>query len=207
MVRRLVGAAGIIALAAIAVIGWLSPGIGVLQATAQTAGPVVPVTAGTVATEDVPVFLHGIGTAQAYNMVSIKSRVDGQIVKIDFKEGQEVKEGDPLLLIDPRPYQAALAQAEATKQKDEAQRPISKDTRNLFRPGTRPGRATTSRRRWSRSCRPRSGRTRRRSKPPNSTLAIPTSARRSTDGWVLGSLTRAIRCAQPTTPCSLRSPR
>jgi len=121
MVRRLVGAAAIIALAGSAMIGWLSPGVSVPRATAQTAGPVVPVTAGTVATEDVPVFLHGIGSAQAYNMVSIKSRVDGQIVKLDFKEGQEVKEGDLLLQIDPRPYQAALAQAEAVKQKDEAQ--------------------------------------------------------------------------------------
>ena len=121
MVRRLVGAAGIIALAAIAVIGRLSPGIGVPQATAQTAGPVVPVTAGIVVTEDVPVFLYGIGTVQAYNMVAIKSRADGQIVKINFKEGQEVKEGDLLLQIDPRPYQATLAQAEAVKQKDEAQ--------------------------------------------------------------------------------------
>src|ERR1700730_17954965 len=88
---------------------------------AQTGGPLIPVSAGTVGAEDVPVFLHGIGTVQAYNMVAIKSRVDGQIVKIDFKEGQEVKEGDPLLQIDPRPYQATLAQAEAVKQKDEAQ--------------------------------------------------------------------------------------
>ncbi len=118
MVRCWVGRA---ALAAMVMIGWLSSGIGVPQGAAQTAGPVVPVTAGTVAVEDVPVFLHGIGTAQAYNMVSIKSRADGQIIKIDFKEGQEVKEGDLLLQIDPRPYQAALAQAEATKQKDEAQ--------------------------------------------------------------------------------------
>src|SRR4029077_17444411 len=104
----------IIALAAIAVIGWLNPVTGVPQATAQTAGPVVPVTAGIVVTEDVPVFLYGIGTVQAYNMVAIKSRADGQIFKIAFKEGQEVKEGDPLLQIDPRPYHAALAQAEAT---------------------------------------------------------------------------------------------
>src|SRR5262245_1132035 len=114
MVRRAIGA---VALAAI----WL-PSLGALApAAAQSGGPVVPVTAGTVAAEDVPVFLHGIGTVQAYNMVSIKSRADGQIVKIDFKEGQEVKEGDLLLQIDPRPYQAALAQAEAVKQKDEAQ--------------------------------------------------------------------------------------
>src|SRR5438034_6799564 len=97
MIRRAIGAAVIIALAAMAMIGWLSPGIGVPQAAAQTAGPVVPVTAGTVVSEDVPVFLHGIGTVQAYNMVAIKSHADGQIVKIDFKEGQEHKEGDLLL--------------------------------------------------------------------------------------------------------------
>jgi multidrug efflux system membrane fusion protein len=120
MVSRLVGAA-IMALAALLMTGWLSPGTWVSQAAAQTAGPVIPVTAGTVVVEDVPMFLHGIGTVQAYNMVAIKSRVDGQIVKIDFKEGQDVKEGDLLLQIDPRPYAALLAQAEATKQKDEAQ--------------------------------------------------------------------------------------
>jgi multidrug efflux system membrane fusion protein len=95
--------------------------LGAPPAAAQSGGPTVPVTAGTVVAEDVPVFLHGIGTVQAYNMVAIKSRADGQIVKLDFKEGQEVKEGDPLLQIDPRPYQAALAQVEAAKQKDEAQ--------------------------------------------------------------------------------------
>jgi len=83
--------------------------------------PGVPVTAGTVATTDVPVFLNAIGTAQAYNMVTIKSRVDGQIVKIAFTEGQDVKAGDPLIQIDPRPFQAALDQATATRQKDEAQ--------------------------------------------------------------------------------------
>jgi multidrug efflux system membrane fusion protein len=119
MVSRLVGAA-IMALAALLMTGW-SPGTWVSQAAAQTAGPVIPVTAGTVVVEDVPMFLHGIGTVQAYNMVAIKSRVDGQIVKIDFKEGQDVKEGDLLLQIDPRPYAALLAQAEATKQKDQAQ--------------------------------------------------------------------------------------
>jgi membrane fusion protein, multidrug efflux system len=67
------------------------------------------------------VFLNGIGTVQAYNMVTVKTRVDGQIVKVDFKEGQEVKEGDLLFQIDPRPYQASLEQAQAAKQKDEAQ--------------------------------------------------------------------------------------
>lgn len=86
-----------------------------------SSAPGVPVTADTVATADVPVFLQAIGTAQAYNMVTIKSRVDGQIVKIAFAEGQDVKAGDPLIQIDPRPFQAVLDQAVATKQKDEAQ--------------------------------------------------------------------------------------
>src|SRR5260370_7173807 len=105
MVRRLVDRAAIIAMAAMAMIGWLSSGIGVPQAAAQTAGPVVPVTAGTVVTEDVPVFLLGIGTAQAYNMVSIKNRAAGQIVKIHFQENQQIKERDLLLQLAPRPHQ------------------------------------------------------------------------------------------------------
>jgi multidrug efflux system membrane fusion protein len=121
MVRRVIGIAVILALAAMVVIWRLSLGTDAPPAAAQTPAVAIPVTAGTVAAEDVPMFLHGIGTAQAYNMVAIKSRVDGQIVKIDFKEGQEVKQGDPLIQIDPRPYQAALQQALAAKQKDEAQ--------------------------------------------------------------------------------------
>ena len=80
----------------------------------------VPVTAGTVTTADVPVILNAIGTVQAYNMVTIKSRVDGQIVKVEFTEGQEVKAGDRLVQIDPRPYQAVLDQATANQEKDQA---------------------------------------------------------------------------------------
>jgi multidrug efflux system membrane fusion protein len=92
------------------------------EAPAPAAGaPGVPVTAGTVKAEDVPVYLNGIGTVQAYNMVTIKSRVDGQIVAVNFTEGQEVKAGDRLFQIDPRPYQALLEQAQANKAKDEAQ--------------------------------------------------------------------------------------
>jgi len=121
MVRRAIGAVLVLSLAAIVAIWRLSPGTEVPVAAAQTAAPGVPVTAGTVAAQDVPVFLNGIGTVQAYNMVAIKSRVDGQIVKVDFKEGQDVKQDEPLLQIDPRPFQAALEQAQANKQKDEAQ--------------------------------------------------------------------------------------
>ena len=120
MVRRLIDGAAIFALVAIGVILWLRVEEPVPQAAAQTASPAIPVTAGTVKVEDVPVFLNGIGTVQAYNSVAIKSRVDGQIVRVDFKEGQDVKEGDPLFQIDPRSYQAAVDQAQAAKQKDEA---------------------------------------------------------------------------------------
>ena len=121
MVRRAVVAGLVVALAGITLVWQLSVRPGLPQAAAQTASQAIPVTAGTVEAADVPVYLQGIGTVQAYNMVAIKSRVDGQIVKVNFKEGDEVKEGDPLIQIDPRPYQAALEQAQAAKQKDEAQ--------------------------------------------------------------------------------------
>ena len=93
--------------------------------------PAVPVTPGTVALADVPVLLNGIGSVQAYNMVTIKSRVDGQIVKAEFAEGQEVKAGVALFQIDPRPYQATLDQVTATKEKDEAT--LANAQRNLAR--------------------------------------------------------------------------
>jgi membrane fusion protein, multidrug efflux system len=119
MVKRAVGVAAIVLVAA--AVFWHSLGGDGPGATAQTPAPLVPVSAGVVKAQDVPVYLQGIGTVQAYNMVTVKTRVDGQIVNVYFKEGQEVKEGDPLFEIDPRPYQAALEQAQAAKQKDEAQ--------------------------------------------------------------------------------------
>jgi membrane fusion protein, multidrug efflux system len=81
----------------------------------------VPVSAITVQRSDVPIYLNGIGTVQAFNSVVVKSRVDGQIVKINFSEGKDVHAGDVLVEIDPRPFQAALEQAQANKLKDEAQ--------------------------------------------------------------------------------------
>jgi multidrug efflux system membrane fusion protein len=84
-------------------------------------GPAVPVTTALVEARDVPVILRGLGNVQAFKTVAVKSRVDGQIVKVSFEEGQDVKAGDPLFQIDPRPFQATLAQATANRQKDEAQ--------------------------------------------------------------------------------------
>jgi membrane fusion protein, multidrug efflux system len=83
--------------------------------------PAIPVTVGTVTAADVPVFLHGIGSVQAFNTITIRSRVDGPIVRVDFVEGQEVEIGASLFQIDPAPYRAALAQAQAAKAKDSAQ--------------------------------------------------------------------------------------
>jgi multidrug efflux system membrane fusion protein len=80
----------------------------------------IPVLVGTVAEGDVPIYLSGLGTVQAFNTVSIKSRVDGALVKILFKEGQDVKTGDVLAVIDPRPYDATYKQSVAAKAKDEA---------------------------------------------------------------------------------------
>ena len=82
--------------------------------------PPVPVIAGTVAQKDVPIYLTGIGNVQAFNTVTVRARVDGQIDKIAFTEGQDVHEGDLLAQIDPDPFHAILAQAVAKKGQDEA---------------------------------------------------------------------------------------
>jgi multidrug efflux system membrane fusion protein len=89
-------------------------------ARAQAAAQAVPVSVGTAETHDVPVFIEGLGTVQAFNRVNITARVSGQITKVFFREGQEVKTGDQLFQIDSRPFDAALQQAQATKEKDEA---------------------------------------------------------------------------------------
>jgi multidrug efflux system membrane fusion protein len=84
-------------------------------------GPVpVPVKTAAVEKSDFPVYLGGLGTVQGFNTVVVRTRVDGQIDKIAFKEGQLVKAGDVLAEVDPRPFQAALDQAKAKKAQDEA---------------------------------------------------------------------------------------
>jgi membrane fusion protein, multidrug efflux system len=87
------------------------------QKAARTA---VRVTVAPVEKTDFPVYLTSLGTVQAFNTVVVRSRVDGQIDKIAFKEGQLVNQGDLLAEIDPRPYQATLDQAKAKKEQDEA---------------------------------------------------------------------------------------
>jgi multidrug efflux system membrane fusion protein len=85
------------------------------------AGMVVPVVVATAQKGDLPVYFNGLGTVTAFNTVTVRSRVDGQIVKINFTEGQTVHQGDALVEIDPRPYQVQLEQAEGQLAKDQAQ--------------------------------------------------------------------------------------
>jgi multidrug efflux system membrane fusion protein len=82
---------------------------------------VVPVAVATAERRDVPVFLKGLGSVTASNTVSVKSRVDGQLAQVNFKEGQHVNKGDLLAVIDPRPFQVALDQAQANLFRDQAQ--------------------------------------------------------------------------------------
>jgi multidrug efflux system membrane fusion protein len=80
----------------------------------------IPVTVAKVAQKDVPVQLRAIGNVQAFSTVSIRALVGGQLTTVSFREGDDVRRGQPLFTIDPRPYQAALQQAEANLARDEA---------------------------------------------------------------------------------------
>ena len=90
-------------------------------AAAATSGAAIPVTTAAAEKKDVPLYVRGIGTVQAYNQAVIKTRVDGAIVKVSFQEGQDVKAGDPLFQVDPRPFQATLDQASANRARNQAQ--------------------------------------------------------------------------------------
>jgi membrane fusion protein, multidrug efflux system len=117
-----VGAAGLVA--SLVVAGWFivsDMGRDRARAAGSAQVPPVPVVTDVAATKDMPVLVRGIGTVQAYETVAVKTRVDGQIVKVAFTEGQFVKAGDLLFQIDPAPLQAVLDHANAAKQRDEAQ--------------------------------------------------------------------------------------
>jgi multidrug efflux system membrane fusion protein len=88
---------------------------------AGVGGFVVPVVVATAQRGDLPVYFNGLGTVTAFNTVTVRSRVDGQITKINFQEGQFVRQGQDLVDIDSRPYQVQLEQAEGQLAKDQAQ--------------------------------------------------------------------------------------
>jgi multidrug efflux system membrane fusion protein len=88
---------------------------------AAPAPPTVPIVAGTVAQHDVPIYLTGVGTVIAYNTDVVRAQIQGQIVSINFTEGQTVHAGDLLAQIDPRPYQALIEQYTGNLERDQAQ--------------------------------------------------------------------------------------
>src|SRR5262249_12984475 len=104
--------------------------------SAASGGPTVPVLVAQAAKQDVPVEIQGVGTVQAYSVASIRSQITDNIHKVHFREGQDVKEVDLLFTLDPRSFEAALNQAEANLNRDQAQlvnaRLSFERTSNLF---------------------------------------------------------------------------
>src|ERR1700749_3287762 len=112
-------------------VGGVKPVAASAQGASTQAATKIPVTSFEVKKTDFPVHVYGLGVVSPFKTVTVKSRVDGQITKVFFKQGQMVKEGDPLLEIDQRPYTAALEQAVAKKAQDEAN--LKNDQLNLQR--------------------------------------------------------------------------
>ena len=122
--RVLIASALLVALAAGGIAAYFSTDIGAKEGGkgAAKGPPPVPVTVAVVQQQTIPVRLHAIGNVEAYATVALKARVDGQIVEVNFREGQALKKGEVLFRIDPRPYEAALRQAEANALRDRAAR-------------------------------------------------------------------------------------
>jgi len=115
------GTAGLVVVAG-ALLAYIGTGSNAQESKAPKGPAAVPVAIATVAQQDVPVRLQAIGNVEAFSTVAVKARVDGQIVEVAFTEGQEVRKGSVLFKIDPRPFEAALRQAEANNLRDTAQR-------------------------------------------------------------------------------------
>jgi len=127
---------GILAMGVVGYGAWyelagVKPAAASAQSALTQAAAKIPVTSFEVKKTDFPVHTYGLGVVSPFKTVTVKSRVDGQITKVFFKQGQMVKEGDPLLEIDQRPFTAALEQAVAKKAQDEAN--LKNDQLNLQR--------------------------------------------------------------------------
>jgi membrane fusion protein, multidrug efflux system len=120
--RIIILAAALVAVVALGAVLAVARGVSFARKAPPPAPvPTVPVVAGTVNSHDVPIYLEGVGTVIAYNTAVVHSQIQGQLVSINFTEGQTVKTGDLLAQIDPRPYQAQIDQLVANRDRDQAQ--------------------------------------------------------------------------------------
>ena len=127
----LAAALGMVAVLGLALYGRGKTAKGQPGTAGNTAGgPPVPVIVARVGQRDMPVYLDGLGSVSAFNTVTVKSRVDGQLVKVAFVEGQEVHQGDLLAQVDPRPFEIQVRQAEAAQARDMAQLTQARLTRS-----------------------------------------------------------------------------
>ena len=119
MITKVLGLAMVVVIVAVGVV-WTSRRPAPAEGAPSGVTRPVPVEAATAARRDVLVLLQGLGNVQAYNTVTVRPQVDGQLIEVAFGEGQTVRAGEVLARIDPRTYQAALDQAQAKKAQDEA---------------------------------------------------------------------------------------
>src|SRR5262249_24576462 len=110
-----------VALVVVPLAAWFALSCGAVRAQAPSPARAISVTATPAKVRDVPVDLRNLGTVQAFNIVQIRARVNGTLIAIPVKEGDEVHQGDVVAEIDPRPYKAALDQATAKHAEDAAQ--------------------------------------------------------------------------------------
>src|SRR5277367_5894265 len=109
----------------------------------SAAAPTAPIVAGVVAQHDVPIYLTGVGTVIAFNTDIVRAQIQGQIISINFTEGQHVHIGDLLAQIDPRPYQAQIEQFTANRDRDQAQLANAQANLNRYTPLEQKGFATS----------------------------------------------------------------
>ena len=212
------GSASALVLAVVAILGWerweqhRARHDRRISKPAEKSGP-PPQTIRAAAAErgDMPITIDALGTVTPLATVTVHTQIAGRLMSVGFQEGQLVKAGDFLDQIDPRPYEAALAQAQAQLAKDTAL--MQQAQADLARYQTLNRQDSIAKQQVddqqflvAQDKAAMASPTRRRSTPPSSTSATPASSRRSTAGSACGSSTPAITCSRPTPTASSSSP-